>query len=219
MKNKALIAGSTGLVGECLVNTLVSENISVKALVREDRVSSIALLEYIKINFDNLNQSHDLFLDVKDLYICLGTTIKRAGSKEAFQKVDVQYCLDIAKGAVKGGVKNLSIITSIGADSNSSNFYLKTKGIIEEEISKLDFESISIHRPGLLIGPRKDIRVGEMIGQKIHPVLINPILIKGLRKYRCIDIQILAKSMAYLSGLKKGKNFYYFDDFIKNLNK
>ena len=90
---------------------------------------------------------------------------------------------------------------------------------IEEEISKLDFESISIHRPGLLIGPRKDIRVGEMIGQKIHPVLINPILIKGLRKYRCIDIQILAKSMAYLSGLKKGKNFYYFDDFIKNLNK
>jgi len=219
LKNKALIAGSTGLVGECLVNTLVSENISVKALVREDRVSSIALLEYIKINFDNLNQSHDLFLDVKDLYICLGTTIKRAGSKEAFQKVDVQYCLDIAKGAVKGGVKNLSIITSIGADSNSSNFYLKTKGIIEEEISKLDFESISIHRPGLLIGPRKDIRVGEMIGQKIHPVLINPILIKGLRKYRCIDIQILAKSMAHLSGLKKGKNFYYFDDFIKNLNK
>ena len=66
MKYKALIAGSTGLVGECLVNTLVSENISVKALVREDRVSSIALLEYIKINFDNLNQSHDLFLDVKD---------------------------------------------------------------------------------------------------------------------------------------------------------
>ena len=132
MKNKALIAGSTGLVGECLVNTLVSENISVKALVRGDRVSSIALLEYIKINFDNLNQSHDLFLDVKDLYICLGTTIKRAGSKEAFQKVDVQYCLDIAKGAVKGGVKNLSIITSIGADSNSSNFYLKTKGIIDQ---------------------------------------------------------------------------------------
>ena len=109
------------------------------------------------------------FSDIKDIYICLGTTIKKAGSKEAFQKVDIQYCIDVAREAEKNGVRNLSIITSVGSDSRSSNFYLKTKGLIEEQISGLDFDSISIHRPGLLIGSRKEARAGESIGQTFIP--------------------------------------------------
>jgi uncharacterized protein YbjT (DUF2867 family) len=123
--------------------------------------------------------------------------------------------LDIAKEAQKKGVINVSIITSLGSDSNSSNFYLKTKGLAEEQIRALNFDSISIFRPGLLIGSREEMRIVEFLGQKISPVLINPLLRGRLRKYRSINADILAKAMKRLSGFKEGVNIYYFDDFIK----
>jgi hypothetical protein len=93
---------------------------------------------------------------------------------------------------------------------------LKSKGIIEKRISELDFDSIAIYRPGLLIGARSELRLAELLGQKIFPFLINPFLMGDLRKYRCIEGDILAKAMINLSGKEEGINFYYFDDFKKN---
>ncbi|MDC0073125.1 NAD(P)H-binding protein [Gammaproteobacteria bacterium] len=215
LRNKSMVVGSTGLVGKSLVAHLIEGKVSVKALLRNNKVSSDPLLDYIRVDFDNLQLPANTFSDIYDLYICLGTTIKKAGSKEAFQKVDIQYCLDIAKEAQKKGVRNISIITSLGSDSNSSNFYLKTKGLVENQIRALNFDSISIYRPGLLIGSREEIRTGEYLGQKIYPVLINPLLRGRLRKYRSINADILAKAMKRLSGFKEGVNIYYFDDFIK----
>jgi len=84
------------------------------------------------------------------------------------------------------------------------------------KISALDFDSISIYRPGLLIGSREEVRTGELLGQNIYPVLINPLLRGRLRKYRSINANTLAKAMKRLSGFKEGVSFYYFDDFIKN---
>ena len=188
------------------------------ALTRGDQITSNSILEYVKVNFDALELNSELFSDIKDIYICLGTTIKKAGSKETFQKVDIQYCIDVAREAEKNGVRNLSIITSVGSDSRSSNFYLKTKGLIEEQISDLDFDSISIHRPGLLIGSRKEARAGESIGQILYPFLVNPFLIGSLTKYRSIESEVLAKAMIRLSGFKKGVNFYYFDDFLDKIS-
>lgn len=210
-----MVVGSTGLVGKSLVTHLIEGKVAVKALIRSNKVSSDPLLDYIRVDFDNLQLPAKTFSDIYDLYICLGTTIKKAGSKEAFQKVDIQYCLDIAKEAQKKGVINVSIITSLGSDSNSSNFYLKTKGLAEEQIRALNFDSISIFRPGLLIGSREEMRIVEFLGQKISPVLINPLLRGRLRKYRSINADILAKAMKRLSGFKEGVNIYYFDDFIK----
>ena len=212
----SMVAGSTGLVGKALVNNLVSKGQAVRALVRTQENTTNPLLEYLRIDFDNFQLSEEKWIDVKDLYICLGTTIKKAGSKEAFQKVDINYCLEVAKEAQKFGVSNVSLITSLGSDEKSSNFYLKSKGIIENYISELDFDSIAIHRPGLLIGARPELRLAELLGQKIYPFLINPFLMGYLRKYRCVDGDILAKAMINLSGTKKGTNFYYFDDFQKN---
>ena len=148
--------------------------------------------------------------------ICLGTTIKKAGSKEAFQKVDITYCYEIAKQAQARGVKNISIVTSLGSDSNSANFYLKSKGMIEDKITNIDFDSISIHRPGLLIGARNEMRLGEFIGQKIFPYFIDPFLMGSIRKYRSIKGDTLAKAMVNLSGYREGINYYYFDDFNKS---
>jgi uncharacterized protein YbjT (DUF2867 family) len=214
-----MVVGSTGLIGRSLVHQLIRQGISVKALTRKDQAASDSICEYIKVNFDALELSSELLSDVKDMYICLGTTIKKAGSKEAFQKVDIQYCIDVAREAEKNGVRNLSIITSVGSDPRSSNFYLKTKGLIEEQISDLNFDSISIHRPGLLIGSRKEMRAGESLGQMIYPFLVNPFLVGHLTKYKSVEAEVLAKALMRLSGFKQGINFYYFDDFVGKTSK
>ena len=216
LRTKSLVVGSTGLIGSSIITQLLEKEESVIALVRTDEASTNSLLDFHKVNFDDLKFPNDFFSDVKDLFICLGTTIKKAGSEDAFQKVDVTYCKQIAKKAQQGGVTNLSIVTSVGSDSNSKNFYLKSKGLIESQILELDFESISIYRPGLLTGPRDEFRLGEFIGQKISPFLIDPLLRGSLRKYRSINGDKLAKAMINLSG-EEGVNYYYFDDFIKNL--
>ena len=216
LRTKSLVVGSTGLIGSSIITQLLEKEESVIALVRTDEASTNSLLDFHKVNFDDLKFPNDFFSDVKDLFICLGTTIKKAGSEDAFQKVDVTYCKEIAKEAQQGGVTNLSIVTSVGSDSNSKNFYLKSKGLIESQILELDFESISIYRPGLLTGPRDEFRLGEFIGQKISPFLIDPLLRGSLRKYRSINGDKLAKAMINLSG-EEGVNYYYFDDFIKNL--
>ena len=213
LRNKSMVVGSTGLVGKSVVNHLIEKDIAVLALVRNDEVSDNSLLNYFKIDFDDLQFPYETFSDIKDIFICLGTTIKKAGSKEAFQKVDVTYCYEIAKQAQARGVKNISIVTSLGSDSNSANFYLKSKGMLEDKITKIDFDSISIHRPGLLIGARNEIRLGEFIGQKIFPYFIDPFLMGSLRKYRSIKGDTLAKAMVNLSGYGEGVNYYYFDDF------
>ena len=212
---RSLVVGSTGLVGEAVVNLLASEEIPVRALSRSNLNSSNPLVENIKVNFDHLDDYKEHFKEVKDVYICLGTTISKAGSQEAFEKVDIEYCLETAKHALNAGVKNLSLITSIGADSESSNFYLRTKGIIENKISQLDFQSISIHRPGLLIGARKEMRFAELIGQKIHPA-VNLLLLGNLSKFRSIKVEILAKAMINCSGLETGTKHYYFKEFNQN---
>ena len=216
LRNKSMVVGSTGLVGKSVVNHLIENDIAVLALVRNDEVSNNSLLNYYKIDFDDPQFPDGTFSDIKDIFICLGTTIKKAGSKEAFQKVDITYCYEIAKQAQARGVKNISIVTSLGSDSNSANFYLKSKGMLEDKITKIDFDSISIHRPGLLIGARNEIRLGEFIGQKIFPYFIDPFLMGNLRKYRSIKGDTLAKAMVNLSGYGQGVNYYYFDDFNKS---
>ena len=213
LRNKSMVVGSTGLVGKSVVNHLIEKDIAVLALVRNDEVSNNSLLNYYKIDFDDLQFPDETFSDIKDIFICLGTTIKKAGSKEAFQKVDITYCYEIAKQAQARGVKNISIVTSLGSDCNSANFYLKSKGMIEDKITKIDFDSISIYRPGLLIGARNEIRLGEFIGQKIFPYFIDPFLMGSIRKYRSIKSDTLAKAMVNLSGYGEGVNYYYFDDF------
>ena len=211
---RSLVVGSTGLVGEEVVNELASKGIPVKALSRIDLNSPNPLVENIKVNFDCLHEYKEHFKEVSDVYICLGTTISKAGSEEAFEKVDIDYCLETAKQALNAGVKNLSLITSVGADSSSSNFYIRTKGIIENKISELDFQSISIHRPGLLIGARKEMRLAEFVGQKLHP-LINLFLLGNLSKFRCIKAEVLARAMIKYSGLEQGTNYYFYNDFIE----
>ena len=191
-KRKALVAGSTGLIGNLLVQELVNSGIEVTALLRHSSSSENKLISYDVVNFDDLQSSESLFDEVTDIFICLGTTIKKAGSKEAFIKVDVDYCVAVAKAASKAKIPNLSLVTSVGADPESKNFYLKCKGEVERQISKLSFDSISIYRPGLLIGHREEKRAAEAFGQWLQPNLIDPFLLGSAKKYRSVKANDLA---------------------------
>ena len=211
-----LVAGSTGLIGNLLTEQLVKSNNKVIALTRHELSSSNDLLTFQKIDFENEESFKDKFIGISDAFICLGSTIKKAGSQENFRKIDVDYCFSLAKAASMAKVPNLSIVTSIGADSGSNNFYLKCKGEIEDKISELDFKSLSIYRPGLLIGAREEKRLGESVGQLLQPWLIDPLLRGSANKYRSVKGIDLANSLMEYSGKQQGKKFYYFEDLIRS---
>ena len=212
-KKISLVAGSTGLIGNLLIEELVKSGKEVIAITRNKNISEDKQIFNKVVDFDDKESLDGLFTNISDVFICLGTTIKKAGSKDKFRKVDVDYCFSIAKAASKAKVPNLSIVTSIGADSQSNNFYLKCKGEVEEMISGLCFKSLSIYRPGLLIGKREEKRFAESIGQIIQPRLIDPLLRGSSKKYRSVKAVDLAYTLQKLSGIKEGKTIYQFEDF------
>jgi uncharacterized protein YbjT (DUF2867 family) len=165
----------------------------------------------IEVDFDELLTSGDL-PQCDHLYVCLGTTIKTAGSQAAFRNVDFNYCLGIAQMATKSGASVISLVSSVGADANSKNFYLRTKGQLEEAIKLLNFSSINIYRPGLLIGDRQEKRSAEKVGQLLSKV-IDPFLIRGLSRYRSIEATLLAKTMIDNGNKGKGVNYFHFKNF------
>lgn len=199
MGKTAIIIGASGLVGNEVLNLLLTNDTfnKVKVFVRKPLLVNHPKLEQHVIDFDLIYKSTDLVKgDV--LFCCLGTTIKTAGSKEEFKKVDYAYPLAFAKIAKQNGVKKFILISSIGANSNTSNFYLKVKGDIEAELEKLKFESLVIVRPSMLLGERKEFRLGESIGKAVMN-LVSIFFIGKLKKYKAIEAKTVAKAMVKLS--------------------
>jgi uncharacterized protein YbjT (DUF2867 family) len=199
MTKTAIIVGASGLVGNEVLKLLLADNDfeKVKTFVRKPLVISHPKLEQYIINFDFIDKSADL-IKGNVLFCCLGTTIKTAGSKEEFKKVDYVYPLEFAKIAKQNGVNKFLIITSIGANKSSSNFYLKVKGDIETVLEKLKFDSLVILQPSMLLGERKGLRSGEIIG-KIIMKPISFLFIGKFKKYKAIEATIVAKAMIQLS--------------------
>jgi uncharacterized protein YbjT (DUF2867 family) len=195
MANTALIFGASGLVGNALLKLLLEspEYDKVKAFVRKTLPIQHQKLEQIVIDFDNLdNYSSQIIGD--HIYLCLGTTMAKAGSKDAFYKIDYTYTMDAAKLAAKNGVKKLCLISSLGANPNASVFYSKVTGELENDISNLGIETVHIVRPSLLLGDRDEKRVGERIGIKLSEWL-SFIFVGPLKKYKAIHVGTVAKSM------------------------
>ena len=194
MHNKSIVLGSTGLIGKHLLSYLGEKDLSVIAISRRPIDDIPKNVSPMIIDFDEfLDQGH--LPDCKHIYICLGTTIKKAGSKESFKKVDLDYCLGFAKKARESGATTISLVTSIGANADSKNFYLKTKGKLENEIKTMGFDSVNIFQPGLLLGNRDEIRPLEFLGQ-YGSFLLNMFLFGSLKKYRSIEASKVAHAMA-----------------------
>jgi uncharacterized protein YbjT (DUF2867 family) len=211
-KRTALVFGSTGLVGNLLLEELVdSERYSaIKIFVRQSTGISVPGVEEIIADFSDLeNLTPKITGD--DLFICLGTTIKKAGSVENMEKIDRDLPVKIAQMARSNGLKNVAAVSSIGASADSKNYYLRIKGEMEEGIMMQDFENIAIVRPSMLLGERKERRTGELVG-KVVMKAFKPVLTGKLRKYRAIHGKDVARAMIIILEQKPGKKIYESDE-------
>ena len=209
----SIVAGSTGLIGRKVIEVLSNRNQSVVALTRRSILNLPHNITELIIDFDAF-EKHGSLPPCSNVFICLGTTIKTAGSKENFRKVDIDYCLSIAKKGKKSGAETLSLISSIGANSSSKNFYLKTKGELEEAIQDLGFSTVNIFRPSFLVGERSEKRMAEKVAIKLAKIM-DLFLIGSASKYRSVKAELLAKTMVSKIDSKPGVNYFYFDDFLK----
>ncbi|MBK9735700.1 MAG: oxidoreductase [Saprospiraceae bacterium] len=202
-KKTALLFGSTGLVGSELMHILLdSPNYSrLRIFVRKTIPLSHPKLEQVIIDFDNSETIEDS-IKGDEIFICLGTTMAKAGSKDAFYKVDYTYCYNVAKLASNNGVKRILLISSMGANVDSMIYYSKVKGEIERDICNLSFESVDIIRPSLLLGNRSERRPGEklfsIISRSLGFMYAGP-----FKKYAPIEAKTVAKAMVQIAASRK----------------
>lgn len=204
---KALILGASGLVGGKLLEKLLQEDrfSEVISFSRRPLSSHHPKLKQVISNLDDLSKYESEFQNADTLFCCLGTTIKKARSKEAFKKVDYDIPLEAAILFKKMQGKHFLIITAIGSDASSPFFYNKIKGQLENTLKELNINRLSIIRPSILLGKRDESRFFEDIGQKIIP-LLNPIIPE---KYQGVKAEDVAE---VLLNTSLGKNCKYAID-------
>lgn len=194
-KRSALIVGATGLVGNELLHILLHSDTyeHIKVLVRNPLSIKHDKLTQVVVNFDELNK-YEVEFNVHDVFCCLGTTIKKAGSQAAFKKVDFEYPILAAKLAKNQGAQQFVIVSAIGANAQSNIFYSRVKGEVEEALKQIQFASLHIFRPSLLLGSRKEFRFGEKAAAIIIPIF-SPLLAGKLNKYKPIQAKQVAQAM------------------------
>ncbi|MEX0813084.1 MAG: NAD(P)H-binding protein [Chitinophagales bacterium] len=218
MKNKktALIAGATGLVGNALLQLLLDDDrySEVRVLSRSSLEIEHPKLKEELLQFGHL-QDFAAHFEVDHVFCCLGTTIKKAGSEAAFKKVDQEYPLVMAQLAHEKKVAHFLIITAMGANSGSLIFYNKVKGQVESAIKDLKLKATSVLRPSLLLGDRKESRIGEQVGTAFMK-LAAPFMLGSLKKYKAIEAKTVAKAMLRIANSEKeGFNIYESDALQK----
>lgn len=217
-QKKAIIAGATGLVGSHLLDLLLNSDSYEKVYVLNRRKIDLEhpKAEELVIDFDSLPYAK-LLPEADDVYCCLGTTMKKAGSKDAFRKVDQTYPFEIAKQALDKGASQYFLVSAMGADDSSFFFYNRVKGEAEQSISKLSaYRNVSIYRPSLILGEREEERAGERIATKLMRFL-KPLMIGPLRKYRPIQARTIANSMYNTARQQQRGVQIYESEQIKSL--
>lgn len=191
----AILLGATGLVGSHLLDYLLRDPRygAVVALVRRPLAVQHPKLRQEILDFD---QPDPAKIQGDDLFCALGTTLLKAGTKEAQYRIDCTYPYEIGRLAKANGVRQYLLVSSLGADAQSSNFYLKTKGDLEEKLRALKFETFVSARPSILLGERSEFRLGERIGialAKTFAILIP-------KKYRGIPAERVAAALIELAN-------------------
>lgn len=197
-KKQVYFAGASGEIGKRLLQNLIAHNEvdEIHLLVRTQLKLSEPRIHQHLVDFNDLSKLSIQTPPNKDIvsFCTLGTTIKQAGSKAKFSQVDLTFVENFAKWANENNSKQLAVISSVDANTNSNTFYLKTKGMMENSLSSLPWKTLWIARPSLLIGKRKEFRLGEQLGA-LAAKLINPLLIGPYKKYRPIQMQAVANAL------------------------
>ncbi|GAA4337689.1 oxidoreductase [Mucilaginibacter gynuensis] len=217
MAYKAIIAGASGLIGSYLLNLLLqhADYDEVVILVRKELPVQHKKLLQVVVDYDDLS-AHKQLITGHVVFCCLGTTKAKTPDESEYRKIDHDYPLLLAQLAANNGVKHYHLVSAIGADSKSGNFYLKTKGEAEEGIFKTNIASRHIYQPSLLTGDRKEPRLAEKIFTVLMKVF-NPLLIGGLKKYRSILALTVAQAMVNQSLNNEEGVFIHPSDKIKQL--
>ncbi len=198
----ALIAGASGLTGSCLLSLLLEDRRYklVIVLTRKPLNKTHPKLIELIVDFDHLEEScNEIRAD--HIFCCLGTTMKKAGSREAFRKVDCEYPLYLARITKQLGASHFLLVSALGADKNSSIFYSRTKGEIEENVADLKFSSYYIFRPSLILGKRSERRIGEELSKFIVRAL-QFVMIGPLKKYRSVQAESIAGAMVFYAKVQ-----------------
>jgi len=210
----ALVAGGSGLVGSRLLARLLEagEYARVQAISRRPLPLDHPRLANRVVRFDGGLDSQLKGLQCQDAFCCLGTTIREAGSQQAFRAVDHDLVLQFARLALTGGAERLVVVSSIGADPKSRNFYLRVKGETEQGLVALKPRALDIMAPSMLLGVRRNVRPLEQLAQGLI-WLVNPLLLGGLAQYRGIAADTVAAAMLGAArGGRRGVNRYTFQD-------
>lgn len=155
------------------------------------------------------------FTGANDVFCATGTTIRKAGSQEEFRRIDHEMPLAAARAALEAGAQQFVLVSSVGADPDSKNFYLRTKGELERDLVQLKFRAIHILRPGLLLGHREEFRPGERMATRIAP-LLNLTLYGPLKRYRSIAAEKVGRAMVGAAKQEKSGTFVYeYDDIVR----
>ncbi len=201
----AVLLGATGLIGNHLLQLLLQDDhySTVRALVRRPLPVIHPKLEVQITNFDDHDSFHRALGKGDAIFCCTGTTMEKVkGDKALYRRIDFDIPVHAAQWGIDNGFSQYLVVSAIGADAKSSNFYLHLKGSMEAAIHALPYVSLHIFRPSLLLGNREEKRKGEKLAQSIMPAL-SFMLPGSLKKYRAIDAADVAKAM--LAAAKSGK--------------
>jgi uncharacterized protein YbjT (DUF2867 family) len=194
---RALVAGGTGLVGSELVRRLGQDARYARVTTLGRRVvENAGKIENLVVSFDDLEQ-HELPA-VDDAFCCLGTTRRTAGSDEAFRHVDLDYVLAYARAAKRAGAVRFLLVSSIGANAQSTLLYTRVKGEAEAGVQAIGFPMIGIVRPSFLVGKRTEKRSGEALALALGG-LAGPLMLGPFRRYRPIDAGVVARALVCLA--------------------
>ena len=211
----ALIFGSSGLIGNHLLDFILKDNYyqKIKLFVRSNidiKDSRIEIIYDDFINIDNLKNS----IVVDDCFFCIGTTKKDTPNKNEYRRIEYDIPVNIAKIAKLNSINSFYYVSSMGANSNVSNSYLRNKGEVEDELAKLNFNKLAILKPSLLLGNRKKFRLGERIAQLIMTKLTF-IFMGKMKKYKPIKAIDVVKAMINIIKNDYKINFFESDKLLE----
>lgn len=216
-ENTALVLGATGLIGKDLLSYLLQNNKYDKVYAVSRKPIALNSDKLINIVADqNTIQNYIKNIQVDYFFNCLGTTKSKTPNPQEYYKIDLEYPIAVAKALKKNGCSNINIVSSIGADPTSKNFYLRLKGNMETAFVNLNFPSTSIFRPSILLGKRNEKRFLEDIF-KVLMNIINVFLIGNLRNYKSIKAKTVASAMVNIAlSNKLGTHIYLTEEIKKN---
>lgn len=212
MPKTAIILGASGLTGSILLEKLVNDDrydcIKLFGRSRLD-VDYPKLEQHVVDLFDLAEHAQEFQGD--EVYCCIGTTKKKTPDQDQYRKIDFGIPEAAVKLCAQNGISTFSAISSVGANPTSSNFYLKTKGEMEQAVLDQGIKHTYLLRPSLIVGNRGEKRSGEKFSI-IMMGLFNPLLFGGLKKYRSIKAETIVDAMIHLANSDSDQKIYESDE-------